>query len=169
MAESLAAAVEEEWNKEAGLRRLKARVVDETPLSVRWEVSGHRVTDRAAGATAEGMRDNFRPLPGLRVVTHEQLLEGGGLEELHEVYGGLASGRILLVGREAAGKTAALVLLLLKALEYRREAKSRGPAAHPCPGPPRTGIPGRRARWTGRRRRSRASTGSASPRRPVSC
>ncbi|MEU9445962.1 hypothetical protein AB0D42_34860 [Streptomyces sp. NPDC048304] len=133
MAETLAAAVEEEWNKEAGLRRLKARVVDETPLPVRWEVSGRRVADRVAGATAEGVRDSFGPLPGLRVVTREQLLEGGGLNELYEVYGGLASGRILLVGREAAGKTAALVLLLLKAIEYRREAKPENQRRIPVP------------------------------------
>ncbi|MER6632330.1 hypothetical protein ABT301_29620 [Streptomyces sp. NPDC000987] len=133
MAEALAAAVEEEWNKEAGLRRLKSRVVDETPLPVRWEVSGRRVADRVAGATAEGTRDSFGPLPGLSPVTREQLLKGGGLDELHEVYGGLASGRILLVGREAAGKTAALVLLLLKALKYRREAKPEDQRRIPVP------------------------------------
>lgn len=121
-ADELARVVGAQWHKEAGLRRL----LEPAPLPVRWRVSERKVAGRVVAATAEGAaRARFGPLPGMGATTRAQLRDGGGLSELHAVYGGLASGRLLLVGPPAAGKTAAAVLLLLDALVHR--------AAQPAP------------------------------------
>ncbi|MEU1190090.1 hypothetical protein [Streptomyces sp. NPDC005859] len=115
-ADELARVVGAQWQEEAGLRRL----LEPAPLPVRWRVSERKVAGRVAGATAEGAgRARFGLLPGLGPVSRAQLRDGGGLPELHAVYGGLASGRLLVVGPPAAGKTAAAVLLLLDALAHR--------------------------------------------------
>ncbi|MER6256337.1 hypothetical protein ABT224_33815 [Streptomyces sp. NPDC001584] len=82
-------------------------------------MSKQGLTGRVAAATAERTESRFTPLPWLPAVTEQQLGAGGGIAELYEVYGGLASGRILLVGPEAAGKSAAAVLLLVRALDLR--------------------------------------------------
>ncbi|MEW2174823.1 hypothetical protein AB0890_00545 [Streptomyces sp. NPDC005406] len=114
-ADELARVVHGYWNDEAGYRRL----LSPAPLPVRWQVTGRNVAGPVAGATAEGTRARFAPLPGLKPITRQSLRDGGDLNRLHEVYGGLASGRLLLIGAPAAGKTAAAVLLLLEALKYR--------------------------------------------------
>lgn len=119
-ADELAAVVRRQWEREAGLRRL----LEPAPLPVRWQVSDRKVAGRVTGATAEGARARFAPLPGLVPATRDDLRRGGGPGELHAVYGGLASGRLLLVGPPAAGKTAAAVLLLLDALRYRANTAS---------------------------------------------
>ncbi|WP_329277574.1 hypothetical protein [Streptomyces sp. NBC_01451] len=121
-ADELAATVRRQWEREAGLRRL----LEPAPLPVRWQVSDRRMTGRVSGATAEGARARFAPLPGLVPTTRDGLRGGGGPVELHAVYGGLASGRLLLVGPPAAGKTAAAVLLLLDALRYRANTAAPG-------------------------------------------
>ncbi|WP_405967126.1 hypothetical protein OG613_15035 [Streptomyces sp. NBC_00015] len=115
-ADELARVVGAQWQEEAGLRRL----LEPAPLPVRWQVSERKVAGRVVGATGEGAgRARFGPLPGLGPATRGRVRDGGGLPELHAVYGGLASGRLLLVGAPAAGKTAATVLLLLDALAHR--------------------------------------------------
>ncbi|MEU9292081.1 hypothetical protein AB0D57_47820, partial [Streptomyces sp. NPDC048275] len=117
-ADALAEAVRKWWEKEARLRRLLAPA----PLPVRWQVTDRRVAGRIDGAIAAEGRARFAPLPGLAAVTRDVLHRGGTLPELHAVYGGLASGRLLLVGEPAAGKTSAAGLLLGEALKYRAEA-----------------------------------------------
>lgn len=128
-ADELARAVRVQWQEEAGLRRL----LDPAPLPVRWRLSEREVTGPVGAATAEGSRARFAPLPGLVQVTGDRLREDGGLRELHEVYGGLASGRMLLIGPPAAGKTAAAVLLLLEALAHREAAGPQDRARIPVP------------------------------------
>ncbi|MGW2912048.1 hypothetical protein ACWC9X_16555 [Streptomyces asoensis] len=116
VADELARVVGAQWQEEAGLRRL----LEPAPLPVRWRLSERKVAGRVGGATAEGAgRARFAPLPGLAPATRGRLRDGGALPELHAVYGGLASGRLLVVGPPAAGKTAAAVLLLLEALTHR--------------------------------------------------
>ncbi|MEU1402345.1 hypothetical protein ABZ471_08245 [Streptomyces sp. NPDC005728] len=127
--DELARVVGAQWQEEAGLRRL----LNPAPLPVRWRVSERQVAGGTAGATAEGARARFAPLPGLPAATGARLRGGGGLDELHQVYGGLASGRLLLVGPPAAGKTAAAVLLLLDALTYRERAAPQDRARIPVP------------------------------------
>ncbi|MFI1509740.1 hypothetical protein [Streptomyces sp. NPDC020597] len=120
-ADELARVVGAQWQEEAALRRLS----EPAPLPVRWRVSERRAAGRVVGATGEGAgRARFGPLPGVAPATRAGLRAGGGLAELHAVYGGLASGRLLLLGPPAAGKTAAAVLLLLDALAHRAAQSS---------------------------------------------
>jgi hypothetical protein len=58
-------------------------------------------------------------LPGLDAVGKQQL-RAGRVSELHEVYAGLGSGRLVIAGGPGAGKSGAAVLLILAALRYRR-------------------------------------------------
>ncbi|MFF7231803.1 hypothetical protein [Streptomyces sioyaensis] len=117
-AEKLAKSVQDCWTSEAHRRRLQPPA----PLPLRWRVSGEGLTGRVAAATAERTEPRFSPFPGLAAAKEQRIRAGGGIRELYEVYGGLASGRILLVGPEAAGKSAAAVLLLLRALDIRNRA-----------------------------------------------
>jgi len=50
------------------------------------------------------------------------LLAAGDLGDLHSVYGGLGSGRLVIAGPPGSGKTGAAVLLLLAALRRRAQA-----------------------------------------------
>ncbi|MFJ2847665.1 hypothetical protein ACIPD2_39545 [Streptomyces griseofuscus] len=115
-ANKLAEAVKKQWRYEAGLRRL----LEPPPLPVHWKLSERKVAGHVSAALAENPL--FEPLPGLTTATGELVEAGGGIAELHAVYGGLASGRLLLVGPPAVGKTAASILLLLRAIRYRESA-----------------------------------------------
>lgn len=128
-ADALAKAVHKEWEKEATLRRL----LEPAPLPVRWQVTERKVAGRINGAIADKGRARFTPLPGLTAVTLDDLHRGGTLPELHAIYGGLASGRLLLVGPPAVGKTSAALLLLREALTYRAEADPEQRTRIPVP------------------------------------
>jgi len=80
-ADELAAVVRRQWEREAGLRRL----LEPAPLPVRWQLSDRKVAGRVTGATAEGARARFAPLPGLAPATRDDLRRGGGASELHAV------------------------------------------------------------------------------------
>jgi len=58
-------------------------------------------------------------LPGLAGVK-DRRLRAGQVSELHEVYGGLGSGRLVIAGGPGSGKSGAAVLLILAALHHRR-------------------------------------------------
>ncbi|MER5883336.1 hypothetical protein ABT160_05870 [Streptomyces sp. NPDC001941] len=130
LADRLEAAVRTQWRREAQARRL----YEPAPLPLRWRVSGRDLGNRADGSlpAADG-HTRFRPLPGLPPVTRATLRAGGGQRQLHDVYGGLASGRLLLVGAPGCGKTTSAVLLLLDALEHRAHASPRDRARIPVP------------------------------------
>lgn len=121
-ADRLATAVKKQWAREAELRRL----VEPPLLPVRWQLSTRRVAKRLKSVVGRQGWERFTPLPGLPPTTQESLTTGGGLTELHAVYGGLASGRLILTGNAAAGKTSTAVLLLREALRYR-ESVGVGP------------------------------------------
>ncbi|MBO3749162.1 hypothetical protein J5X84_24050 [Streptosporangiaceae bacterium NEAU-GS5] len=59
------------------------------------------------------------PLPGMARVGPSKL-NAGGRAELLAIYGGLGSGRILLMGGPGAGKSSAAIMLLLDALNHRK-------------------------------------------------
>ena len=63
----------------------------------------------------------FAPLPGL-AAARAQRLQAGQVSELHEVYGGLGSGRLVIAGGPGSGKSSAAVLLILAALRYRKKS-----------------------------------------------
>ena len=76
-------------------------------------------------SAAAGSRQ-FPPLPGLKAVRQGQLREGG-LRDLHAIYGGLGSGRMVIVGAPGAGKSGAAVLLILAALRHREQVPEDRP------------------------------------------
>lgn len=94
------------------------------PLPIRWR----RASEYAAGpvTAATASRDSagwFDPLPGLRRTTAASL-RSGNRGSLHAVYGGLSSGRVLILGGPGTGKSSAAILLMLDALGYREQASS---------------------------------------------
>jgi hypothetical protein len=87
----------------------------------------------AAGPPVKSVQ--FRPLPGLRA-TGAALLRNGGLQDdLYQVYGGLGSGRMVIVGPAGSGKSGAAVLLIRTALEKRKNLPGKERSAVPVPVP----------------------------------
>jgi MFS family permease len=98
------------------------------PLPIRWR----RSTAPVAGQVAAATYPRFDPLPGLTAVDSSELCEGTQ-DALHRIYGGLPSGRLLLIGPPGSGKSAAAILLLLDALRYREQAAPDEQARIPVP------------------------------------
>jgi hypothetical protein len=113
VADSLAAMVTEQWTRAA----LERRLLQPEPILVQWERSSRPLAGPVSAAV-ESRR--FPPLPGLSPVGTRQL-RGGRLRDLHALYGGLGSGRLVIIGEPGSGKTGAAVLLLLAALAHRRD------------------------------------------------
>jgi hypothetical protein len=74
------------------------------PIPVRWERPSQPVAGPVSAAV--GSRQ-FAPLPGLVAVRQGRLREGG-LGDLHAVYGGLGSGRMVIVGAPGWARAARL-------------------------------------------------------------
>jgi hypothetical protein len=124
-ADRLATAVQAQWAQAAGERGLAG--VD--PIRVTWG----RPSLPLAGplAAAVGSR-RFDPLPGLAPVG-EAGLAAGQISDLHAVYGGLGSGRLVIAGPPGSGKSGAAVLLVLAALQHRQQV--------PAPDKPKVPVP----------------------------
>jgi hypothetical protein len=125
LADLLAGAVKDQWTRAAADRRL----LHPEPIYVRWE----RPSQPFAGpvSAAAGSRQ-FPPLPGLAAVRQGQLRKGG-LGDLHALYGGLGSGRMVIVGAPGSGKTGAAVLLILAALKHREQVPEKDRQLVPVP------------------------------------
>jgi hypothetical protein len=121
----LAQAVYGQWRKAATERVL----VIPAPIPIHWSLSSLPV----AGELTAALDGPFRPLPGLAAVVEEQLRAGGGRRELFEVYAGLGSGRIVVVGSPGSGKSGSAVLLLLDALDDRERANDTARGRVPVP------------------------------------
>jgi hypothetical protein len=74
----------------------------------------------------------FDPLPGLPPVGETQLA-AGEINDLHAIYGGLGSGRLVIAGAPGSGKSGAAVLLIRAALRYRRQVASADRPQVPVP------------------------------------
>jgi hypothetical protein len=125
LADLLAGAVEQEWTRAAGERGL----LEPEPIAVRWHRPAAPFTGPVAAAVAS---TRFAPLPGV-AAAGEQRLQEGRVSELHEVYGGLGSGRLMIVGGPGSGKSSAAVLLILAALHHRRSVSGKVRPAVPVP------------------------------------
>ena len=109
----LAGAVKGQWTCAAADRGL----LEPEPIPVRWRRPSLPIAGPVSAAV--GSR-RFSPLPGLPAVS-SQRLRSGQIADLHAVYGGLGSGRLVIAGAPGAGKSGAAVLLLLAALKHRDE------------------------------------------------
>jgi hypothetical protein len=125
LADSLAAAVTEQWTRAA----LERRLLQPEPIPVPWERSSRPLAGPVSAAVESRQ---FAPLPGLSPAAAGQL-RGGRLQDLHAVYGGLGSGRLVIIGEPGSGKTGAAVLLVLAALEHRQEVPSPDRQLVPVP------------------------------------
>ena len=104
------------------------------PIPIRWSLSPLGVTGPVVAAVgASKIAPAFPPLPGLTTITAEKLQAGGELGELHDVYGGVASGRVVVIGAPGAGKSGAAILLLLDALEHRKCVEDKDRVRLPVP------------------------------------
>ena len=125
LADSLAAAVMEQWTRAA----LERRLVQPEPIPVRWGRSSRPLAGPVSAAV--GSRQ-FPPLPGLPAAAAGRL-RGGQLQDLHAVYGGLGSGRLVVIGGPGSGKSGAAVLLILAALNYRAQTTEEERQLVPVP------------------------------------
>jgi hypothetical protein len=115
-ADALAHALYRQWSSEAYGRGIAAT----SPVKVRWQLS----TRAAAGEIDDIVRApppgaGPPPVPGAQELTAAAFPDRGFVEDLHELYAGLPSGRLVVLGEPGTGKTSATVLLLLTALRYR--------------------------------------------------
>jgi hypothetical protein len=125
LADVLARAVTDQWTSAAADRGLL--VPD--PIPVRWRRPSVPLTGPAAAA-ADARR--FQPLPGMLAATVEQLAEGD-IRDLHQLYGGLGSGRLVIAGAPGSGKSGAAVLLILAALGHRDHVAEADRPSVPVP------------------------------------
>ncbi|MGQ0774382.1 MAG: hypothetical protein ACT4NY_08195 [Pseudonocardiales bacterium] len=126
----LAQAVYRLWRDAAEERSL----LTPAPIPVRWSLSAPDVAGPVAAAVGPpGAKPVFRPLPGHAASTEADLHAGGGRHELHALYSGLPSGRVVVVGEPGAGKSGAAILLLLDALEHRYQLDEAARARCPVP------------------------------------
>ncbi len=114
-ADRLAEEMADRWRQEASRRR----IVTPAPVTVRWQWAGDEVTAPRQEVTTPPVDGAGPPsLPDLG--EPGEVLESGMVARLHdEVYARLPHGRLVLVGGPGAGKTAAMILLLLAALKWR--------------------------------------------------
>lgn len=125
LADSLAQVVTEQWTRMADEERL----LTPAPIPLRWGPPSAALAGPPAAATAT---HRFRPLPMLAVVQPEDL-EGGQIDDLHELYGGLGSGRLVIAGAVGSGKTGTALLLALAALKHRQRVKPEKRPQVPVP------------------------------------
>ena len=125
VADLLAQAVRRQWDLAAGERGLAGA----DPISVTW---GRPTLPMAGPAAAAAGSQRFDPLPGLPPVGEAELA-AGGIADLHAVYGGLRSGRLVIAGPPGSGKSGAAVLLILAALKYREQLPAADQLKVPVP------------------------------------
>jgi hypothetical protein len=93
LADMLAGAVKDQWARAAAERGL----AEPEPIPVRYARPAVPLAGPPSAAVASR---RFSPLPGLAAVS-AQRLRGGRLSDLHAVYGGLGSGRLVIAGLPA--------------------------------------------------------------------
>jgi len=113
LADLLAGAVKNQWTRAAAERGL----LQPEPIPVRWRRPSVPIAVPPRDAVGS---QQFPPLPGLPTVG-QQRLRAGRIGDLHAVYGGLGSGRLIIAGAPGSGKSGAAVLLILAALRHRED------------------------------------------------
>jgi hypothetical protein len=110
------------WRQEAAARR----IVTPAPASVRWRWGAAELSVPVQDAVAPPA-PGTGPVPFPSLTRPAELLTTGVVTRLHdEVYARLPHGRLVLVGGPGSGKTGAMILLLLAALD-RRAMMADGP------------------------------------------
>lgn len=128
-ADRLADAMTAKWLQEAAARR----IVTPAPATIRWRWAAEEVAaPRAEVTTPPAAGTGPPPLPDFQ--EPGELLESGVVARLHdEVYARLPHGRLVLIGGPGAGKTGAMILLLLAGLSRRSSLARDQRAKVPVP------------------------------------
>lgn len=124
-ADQLALAVRLQWEKAAAERGLAGA----DPIKVTWARPSLPMAGPLVAAVGT---QRFDPLPGMARVGEEQL-SAGQIDELHALYGGLGSGRLIIAGPPGSGKSGAAVLLVLAALRHREQVSAQDKHKVPVP------------------------------------
>jgi hypothetical protein len=125
LADLLAGAVRNQWTRAAADRGL----LQSEPIPVRWRRTSRPVAGPVSAAVGS---QRFPPLPGLPAVS-QQRLRRGRISDLHALYGGLGSGRLVIAGAPGSGKSGAAVLLVLAALKHRERVSDAERLQVPVP------------------------------------
>lgn len=125
MADMLAGAVRNQWTRAAADRGL----LQSEPIPVRWRRTSRPVVGPVSAAVGS---QRFPPLPGVPTVTQQRLRQGR-ISDLHALYGGLGSGRLVIAGAPGSGKSGAAVLLVLAALKHREHVSDAERLQVPVP------------------------------------
>jgi hypothetical protein len=129
VADNLAIAVHTQWKNAATERKLLVPA----PIPLHWKVSELPVSGGIDAVFPDSKTSQpIAPLPELKPVTRKTV-RSGGRRELFLLYGGLPTGRIVLLGEPGAGKTSAGIMLVLDALEHRLQLPSEKKAQTPIP------------------------------------
>ena len=132
-ADRLAEQTLETWSRQVVQRGIQAPA----PVRVRWRWAADDVAlPRQELAAAPSLPTDPGPLPSSAddPPGAGQVLNSGLVTRLHdEVYARLHHGRLVLIGDPGAGKTAAMILLLLEALRYRQRMPETARTDVPVP------------------------------------
>ena len=99
------------------------------PIRITWGRPSLPMAGPVAAAVGSHM---FPPLPGLTPI-READLASGWAADLHAVYGGLQSGRLIIAGPPGSGKSGTAVLLVLAALRHRQDVPASDRPQVPVP------------------------------------
>ncbi|MEH1166878.1 hypothetical protein V6V47_15980 [Micromonospora sp. CPCC 205539] len=116
---------------ESDLEQRGLRVLPPIPLSWKWSARSLG-TSQDAAAKPTWTEQRATPLPGMNAIGPGEL-DSGSLADLLQVYGGVASGRVVLLGDAGAGKTSAALQLVLSALNHRRSLDPDDQVRTPVP------------------------------------
>jgi hypothetical protein len=112
---------------------LRQRLREPAPLLLHWKQVFIEVTEPSSSAVAsDEVPGRFEVLPGLSSITAKELREGSS-NDLHRIYGGLGSGRLLIIGEPGSGKSVSALLLMIEALQFRRRLSGRERRITPVP------------------------------------
>jgi hypothetical protein len=132
-ADRLAEQTLESWSRQVVQRGIQSPA----PVRVRWRWAADDVAlPRQELAAAPSLPTDPSPLPSSAddPPGAGQVLNSGLVTRLHdEVYARLHHGRLVLIGDPGAGKTAAMILLLLEALRYRQQMPETARTEVPVP------------------------------------
>ena len=125
----LAEAAAARWRREAADRR----IVTPAPATVRWRWAADELTAPRQELMVPPV-SGAGPVPLPDIGRPGELLGSGVVTRLHdEVYARLPHGRLVLIGGPGAGKTGAMILLLLAALDRRASLADDQRARAPVP------------------------------------